>query len=32
MRKKNIFCVSRKRIVGGVGGGSINKQLNEAKE
>ena len=31
MREK-CFCVSRKRIVGGVGGGSINKQLNEAKE
>ena len=30
--EKNVFCVSRKRIVGGVGGGSINKQLNEARE
>ena len=31
--EKNVFCVSRKRIVGGVGGGSyINKQWNEARE
>ena len=31
--EKNILYVCRKRIVGGVGGGSdINKQWNEARE